>query len=192
MKILSLILIILMISTLIISCGDAQSGTKETTGSDIETVNTADTTINEITAYNFLPKKTYNGEKFVVVAPETGTRYLPGQIMTEEVTGDIIMDAAYDRNRLVEERFDVVIEHIPVASASYYTNLKNNIMAGDSTYDLAAAFLRPLATLAVEPLFLDISKLPFINLEQPWYSQANDAMNILGKQTLFFSDITLA
>ena len=189
-KLLSMILVILIICALAVSCGNAQSGTNETTGVGNETGNAADTIANELTAYDFLPKKTYNGEKFVVVTPETGTRYLPGQIITEEATGDIIMDAAYDRNRIVEEKFDVVIEHIPIASANYYTNLKTNIMAGDSTYDLAAAFLRPLATLAVEPLFLDISKLPYIALEQPWYSQANDAMNILGKQTLLFSDYT--
>ena len=189
MKTIAGILILLILCTAVVACGCNETAkTNETTATD--THNSDETTAKEITAYDFLPKTTYKGEKFVVVTPDAGTRYLPGQIMTTEATGDIIMDAAYDRNRLVEEKLEIEIEHIEIVAASYYANLKTNIMAGDSTYDLAAAFLRPLATLAVEPLFLDISYLPYLNLVQPWYSQANDAMKILGRQTLFFSDYT--
>lgn len=191
LKFLSLLLIGILLVSIFLSCGDTQTpNTNDTETDEVTSEPFTETTTVELAAYDYLPEQDYKGEEFNIVTPDSGTRYLPGQILTEEDTGDIIMDAAYIRNRNVEEKFNVKIVHTPITSANYYTSLKANVFAGDDTYDLSASFLRQTAALAVEPIYADISSLPYINLSMPWYASANQSLDIGGKQTLFFSDMT--
>lgn len=183
-------------TTVLASCGGGNdtpaSGGNDTTaagGDAADTTVAEETTTAELSAYDYLPEKTYDGKSYTVYTPETGTRYLPGQILTTEETGDVIMDAAYIRNRNVEDKFDIKIKHI-TAGSDYYTGIRSAVQSGDNTYDLTAGFLTYMANLGVEPIFMDVANLPYIDVENPWYGKANEALQIKGKQSLFFSDYT--
>ena len=178
------------------SCGGADttpSAGEDTTaaGSEVaETPVAEETTTKELTAYDNLPDTTYGGKTVTVYAQDGATRYIPGQIITETETGDVIMDAAYTRNRNVEEKFDVKLQVAMAKGNDYFNGIRSTVQAGDSAYELVAASLSKLAELAIEPLFVQVSDMPYIDVENPWYGKANEALQINGKQSLVFSDYT--
>lgn len=175
-------------TTALLSCGGNET-TETKSGNDTQTPADTSSVLSE-EIRSALPDKDYNGRTFTVTSPASGTRYLPGQILTEEESGDIIMDAAYIRNRNVEEQFNISIAYLPMDAAVYYNTLRSSILAGDSSYDLACGFLQSFASLAMEPLFLDVSDLPYVDLNNPWYAETNEALRIKGRQSLIFSDYT--
>ena len=133
-KAMSLLLPAVLVALFTVSCAGGDDGTKTTDEAGSESATTAppiaEGTEVESAAYDYLPNKSYSGDEFNIVTPDSGTRYLPGQILTTEVTGDIIMDAAYIRNRNVEDKFHVTITHTPITAANFYTSLKQACLPG--------------------------------------------------------------
>jgi len=195
-RILAALLCTATVTAMLASCGGGDTpaaGNPDTTtagGDAAETTVAEETTTAELSAYDYLPEKNYDGKSYTVYTPDSGTRYLPGQIITTEETGDVIMDAAYVRNRNVEDKFNVEIKHITGSGSAYYTGIRSAVQAGDTAYDLTAGFLSKMADLGVEPIFIDATNLPYVDVENPWYGKANEALQINGKQSLFFSDYT--
>lgn len=192
-KHISILLLLAMLLPLT-ACGDTVPAEEDTatpdTSAELSTETEAET---EFTAYSYLPAETYGGRTFTIATPSTGTRYIPGQFITEEATGDIIMDGAYERNLIVEETFDVKIAHeMPGDSASFTKAARNVIMSGDAAYDLVSGFLRETSTAAIQdPLFIPKSQLSWQNLDNPWYpAYLNKALDIGGDQSIFYSDMT--
>ncbi|MBR5365961.1 MAG: hypothetical protein IK132_06945, partial [Clostridia bacterium] len=119
-RILSVILALLMIAPALTACSDKPAETGENPAADptasgaIEEV-TPD--VDELSALeqrqlipDNLPDVKYNGRDYLV---ETETRKLY-EILSEDLTGEATNDAVYNRNLLLENRFDVhigVIEH---------------------------------------------------------------------------------
>ncbi len=192
-KHLSILLLLAMLAPLFASCGDTAADPAETE-SAAETESVTETEAEtEYTAYSYLPADTYDGRSFTVATPSTGTRYIPGQFITEEATGDIIMDGAYERNLIVEETFDIrIIHEMPADSNGFVKAARNVIMSGDDAYDLVSGFLRETSNAAIQdPLFIPASELTWQNLDNPWYpAHLNKALNIDGDQSIFYSDMT--
>jgi len=192
-RILSALLLSAMLTASFAACAQndtpAQT-TAQTSAAADGSEEAAETSAAELSAYDALPDTKYDGRTFTVTTPEGGTRYLPSQVYVEEETGEIIADAAFTRNQNVMDRFDIDIKHVSLVGNDFYSNIHSSILAGDSTYDLAGGHMSRFASMAVEPLFLDVSELPYVDLGNPWYPAANKALNIGGKQSLMFSDYT--
>lgn len=191
-KYISILLLLAMLTPLLLSCGNAPADPAET--EPAEDVTAAETEAEtEYTAYTYLPTDTYNGRTFTIASPSTGTRYIPGQFITEEATGDIIMDSAYERNLIVEETFDIKLIHeMPSTKEEFGKTIRNVIISGDAAYDLVSGFVRETSTAAIQdPLFIPVSELSWQNLDNAWYpSYLNQALDIDGDQSMFFSDMT--
>ncbi|MBR4960211.1 MAG: extracellular solute-binding protein [Clostridia bacterium] len=191
-KQISILLLLAMLTPLFASCGDTAPAAEETAPVD-ETIPAETEAETEYTAYTYLPADTYDGRTFTMASPSTGTRYIPGQFITEEATGDIIMDGAYERNLIVEETFDIKILHeMPADSAGFVKAARNVIMSGDAAYDLVSGFLRETSPAAIQdPLFIPKDELSWQNLDNPWYpAYLNQALDIGGNQSIFYSDMT--
>ena len=121
-KMLSLILAALILSAPVLSACSDETG--ETPAADTSAA--PETTAEETTAaeteppipYDYLTKKNYDGRAFTIASPSSGTRYIPGQFLTAEESGDVIMDAAYQRNLNVSEELGVTIKHLMPADSS--------------------------------------------------------------------------
>lgn len=57
------------------------------------------------------------------------------EMFSDEITGDVVSDAVYNRNRKVQERFNVNFSLI-TASDDLAVDGMNSILAGDDAYDL--------------------------------------------------------
>ncbi|MBE6560364.1 MAG: extracellular solute-binding protein [Ruminococcaceae bacterium] len=185
-------------AAMLASCSDSEGTPDETSGAGDTTVadTTADTTPVETappTPYDYITKK-WDGKTFTIGTPNSGTRYIPGQFLTEEETGDIIMDSAYKRNLAVSEKFGVTIKHLAPANQSQSGNLfRTEIQASSDAYDLIAAFVKEMAPLGTSGLFVPSSELPYQAdiSNKPWYNaNLNNALQVNGRQFQFFSDMT--
>lgn len=94
------------------------------------------------------------------------------------LTGDLINDACFKRDKKVEERLDVKLEYIQQVGGpndgevTEYCNAVQNASAAGDYYDLVAAYGRTAATLAYQGYLadlLDIEKT-YLNFENPWWS----------------------
>ncbi|MBE6561143.1 MAG: hypothetical protein E7662_08445 [Ruminococcaceae bacterium] len=198
-KMLSLILAALMLSASVLSaCSDEPQDSPDTTAPSSGDTTTAEVTTAAETEpsipYDYIEKKNYNGKVFTIATPSSSTRYIPGQFMTEAETGDVIMDAAYERNLHVSEALGVTIKHLmPVDSAGFAAAIRAENQAQGDSWDLISGFTKTTAPLVVENQFIANTDLPYQEdiSAKAWYSaKMNDAALIGGKQYIFFSDMT--
>ena len=169
--------------------------TAETTTAETTAAETTAAETEPLTPYTYIkePKK-YDGKTFTMVAPNSGTRYLPGQMLTAEETGDVIMDAAFRRNLAVEETFGIKIKLESPASKQESTNLyRSEILAQNGTWDLYHGFFSDSVPLALEGMLHPNTKLPYqadISGKEWYPSSVNEGLQYKGKQFLFISDMT--
>jgi len=96
-----------------------------------------------------LPDVKFDGAEFRI-STKSGTLY---EINAEELNGEARNDAVFERNRLVEEQFDVTI--VPVISnlndvSGHAAEVMRSIQAQDDAYALIAAYAMASGTLAVK------------------------------------------
>jgi hypothetical protein len=169
-RIVSLIITVLL-TTMTFSCANS---------SNSPTNNTADTSAqlsNEVTTAKTinwesanLPKKDFGGKEFVILTRDTSNKahtwYL---VAPDELNGDTLNDTMYNRNKKIEEIYNISI-------SSYYssqvkTDASNAINAGDDTYSAVFGAINDTYPLAQEGKFYNFYDNEYINLEAPWWDQ---------------------
>ena len=131
----------------------------------------------------------FGGYAFTVI------RYLDSTwniyIAPEEMTGEVLNDAAYKRNLEVEDLVNIRVEEL--CENSYESDFKNVVKAGESeTYDLIC-FWCPgeRASYITGNLVYDWQALEGIDLGARWYNQsANKSYHLGSKQYFAVSDLT--
>ncbi len=178
-KKLSLILALLMLVSSLASCAssevnDAPENT-ETPTSSAETV--AETEETEITRENIpdnLPELDYEGT--TVTIHSRGDDESFNEVYIEEMTGEPVNDAVYDRNQMVNERLNVDIVGYRGEGWESYNNavssIRSSIMSGDGAYDIIAGWSARIPLLSLEGLFLNLNEFKYIDFEQPWWNQS--------------------
>ena len=145
------------------SCGDA----KAKNGEDAEK-NTAGSET-KAAALDNLPERNFGGYGFRLFLPEGRGK----SIYVEEDTGEIVDDAVYRRNAIIEERFDIKISPV------YYDNDwstrmegSKSILAGDDAFDLMWFHGRIAFEYANDGYVVDwLKDMPYVELSQPWWNQ---------------------
>lgn len=181
-KIIGLMCVVFMI-LLSFACAD------EPAISEIPVTETAAETVNDTALLyeNELPDSNFEGYLFRIVTREVG--YFNYKMNVEEISGDLISDAIYNRNRMVESRFNIII------TESYSTDpafSRASILAGDNAYDLVKTRGPMAMTYWQEGLIYTVDALPYINLDKLYWNQIlNDALTIGKKQYIVAGAIGL-
>jgi len=152
----SLFLALFMV--LLASCASSE-GTAETTTA--EPAGSVTETETEAEIMDAVPELDFVGESLTY----TTVSWYDYEIYAEEQTGEITNDSVYNRNKKMEERFNVVIESIPVDNGSHTEHpnyIRKSIMAQDNSFDIAATFVYTAGTLVLENLFLDWTEIPYV------------------------------
>lgn len=169
--------VLLLCAVLLGGCGTA-SGKTETAGeSASDTTPTTDTTPVE-TEVALFPKLTdtaqkadYDGYEFHILT--RGWAPVKDEMGVDALTGETINDAVFNRNLTVGERYNMTISR-------YYTdttnghgpdNVKNMVLAGDSSADMVVGSLYGLMPLTTDRIFYDLQTLPDLDLSMPCWSQ---------------------
>lgn len=139
-----------------------------------------------------LPEKDFGGYEFnIYLRSEEGYNE---DFVAEEVSGEIINDAVYNRNRAVEERFNVKIgyKYDDSGNTTYKTTAVQSILAGEDVNDVLALHGAFAFNYAKEGYLLDWNaNLPYVDLDQPWWDKDfADNLNIGGKLFAMTGDIS--
>lgn len=119
--------------------------------------------------------------------------YNPASYLTlfdpETQSGDVVEDALYSRNRILEERFNFVFTTEENTYENCYTALKKQVKAAEDNFALIMLINRNAYAAALDGSLMKISDLPYINTEKPYYSQdVNSQLSVGGKMFFAYSE----
>lgn len=184
---LTALLLAVLCSAQLLSCG--QTGGSVETGKTDGSETTTDTGSAE-TEYPELEAEDFGGAEitFLVVEPNTVNYNLEDVNITEE-NGDILNDAVYKRNIIIEDKYNIKLS---VVEAHVSGALDNAVNAGDDLYDVALGSLIDTYVSAGKGQLLDLNDVPYIDLSNPWWNQDSvSGGSVAGKNFLAVSDINL-
>ena len=187
-------ILLLLASMLLSACaqsgdGEQSNETAAESASGMETI--AETVETEMR--DNVPELDFGGDTLTF---STNNQYYY-EMDVEETNGEITNDVVYNRNLMMEERFNVVIDHIVTETSSdHYAQanfIRQTVMSGDQAFDIAANYVYTAGTVVQENLLLDWHDIPYIELEQPWWvSKINDAFTLDGKLFAAVSDMCVS
>ncbi len=174
-----LLLLSLLVSTLSACSTENTETDTAITDTQPETVEeTKETTAEEYRASiaDELPENDFDGRTFIVL----GSGYQDGDrhIRVEEMTGEVVNDAVYNRNVAIDERFNAKIDfHSTGTNWNSYgeveTMIKNSVNAGDSeTFHLASFHVVAAGGIAAQGYLMNWYDIPYVQFEKPWWSDS--------------------
>ena len=112
----------------------------------------------------------YNGYAFRILVNEV-TRFVWGDVdfVSEELNGEPINDAVYNRNRQTEETLNVVIT--PIQSSDVSAAVSKTVLSGDDAYDVAFAHTHGASNLAQNKLLVELKNVNTLNMNSAWWDQ---------------------
>lgn len=187
--ILCLLLAFLLTTPTLVSCG----GTAEDT-----TPVTSDTTVQETESETerLYPKyeANYDGADFNMIYFDA-VEYcgwgntIPCDIAVEELNGDALSDAVYNRNTTVAEMYNVKFYTESTTDVGNMEPIKQQVIAGTGDYDAAFPGWYSLYSMITGGYLTDLE--PLFDFSMPWYdSKARNAFSVLGKSYATISDLT--
>ena len=192
---LAMILTTLMLSTTLIACSDDAGTTTDTTA----TPSIADTTVPSETAD---PTRDENG--YLLDSLPAGLNFEGAEIgilnwnseqpefEIEEITGDIVNDAIFTRNEQVQKRLNVKLAFTEQKGdnsnrAAFLQFAQKSYQAGEKAYDIVPTYSRTAGMLAINGLCYDMSDLPYLDFEKPWWPQRMLDTQTIGDKLYFIS-----
>jgi len=180
-RLLSLILAIMMMLSCLLafaSCGKDEEGTitEETDcpkADDDENPN--------------IPAKDYGGYEFKFLTKE-GSSYNTRYIVASDETGEVLSHYVTERNKAVEEKYNVKIKQVKVDDI--VAKVRSSVLSGVIEYDAILAAGRELATMNIEGLLLDLNTVERFDFTKSyWDKNACEQLEINGK--LYFTNCAM-
>ena len=112
----------------------------------------------------------------ILVTGNTENNWQKNDLRADEMTGDVLNDARFERNRAVEERFNVKIisdEQYGAAkgAGTGFMLISKSVMAGDGVYSAAMINGYDVCNLACSGYLCDLNDLPYVDLTKEWWDQ---------------------
>ena len=156
------------------ACGDSRTAGGDTTSPSNDTT-AADTSKplslaeQRRSVPDDLPEKPFGGEEFTIIIDS----YAQTGFMSEELTGDVLSDAVFNRNKAVEERFDVKLNYVVDDWNNVTTLVRNTVTAGDDEYQLADHHALASNDWVLADILVNWYDVPYVNFDKPWWSDTN-------------------
>lgn len=187
-----MISMLLLASTLLASCGGTGSGTESTADAPGETSGTTDTETEKLTSG--LEAVDYSGEEINFLTYKNSD-YQNSQmdILAETLNGEHVNDAVYNRNKTLEEKYNVVIKSDGDSSFDALAAAVNKlVMAGDDTYDIFLMSTVNAFKCGFTGNLLPMNEIPHIDLSKLWWnSRIAEDTSILGVNYFYIGDMNL-
>ena len=189
----SAILLCSLLAASVVSCASGEAGTTDTNAPDTAGTDTAPVTeaVTEDPALkDSLPEADLAGAPFRMTI--FGTDLNRPQTYVDAQDGNIVNDAVYSKIRTVEERFnvDIVLTEMSFQEENHVDSLKQAILAGDDSTDLAQGHDVNMANAAMEGLFVNAYDIPHLDFSKPWWPAATtESMTVAGQMYLMCNNI---
>ena len=123
-----------------------------------------------------LPERDYNGFAFNIYTRSNTTHYA---FLTEELNGEVLNDAIYERNLKVADRFNVAFTETEYSDE---TMAQTNVQSGDDTFSLMNVRCTAADTMAKKRMCFDISTFQYIDLSKPYWDDELTRMIGIGER----------
>ena len=178
-KLISLLLALLLPAGALLSCSENNSDETPAAGSDPTAVSSEETpgeTETEIARANYpdsLPELDFGGADVIVHSRGDDS---PTEVVAEEMTGEAVNDAIYERNALVGQKLNVKVGvFIGEGWERYDTSvnaIRSSIMASDGSFDIIAGWSARIPSLSLEGLFLNLNEMNYLDFGAMWWNQS--------------------
>lgn len=170
-KRLSLILAALMAASALCACGDGSDGAKpaQTTAPSGGETAAEETEPEDVRLESGLPDMDFGGYEFHIMIHNTITN----DFKAEELTGEPIDDAEYNRMITVQEKGNCVIKPIVVSADNRQgqKEVSKSVQAGTNDYDLVCLSGYSSCNAIVANALADLNKVEHLDLSKPWWDQ---------------------
>jgi len=168
----------------------ASCGTTEPVDTTADTTGTVDTPPAETEIMPNIPDVTFKGEEFRMMYRYGADSYNMDDIWVENLNGEVINDAVYEKNRAVEEKFGLTI--VPMPEIAPVTQLRKSVMAGDDFCEVLADRKIELFPSIVEGYTWNLLDLNYIDFSKPWWdANAVEQMTVGDKSCIMIGDFNL-
>ncbi len=159
---------------LLIGCSDSQAD------SPVESETTLDTFEESTTETQYhqeplvLPVTDYNSATITIMSglPDDAESRFAEFRYDKELAGEVVNDAVYARNVLVEELLNIHIANNDIAVTDIASTLNRQTLAGDTSIDVYTPYLATLQQLITRGCLLNLYDIPVLNINNPWWDQA--------------------
>ena len=182
-KLLAAFLALLMLVATFVACTNGSQGSDTTTdGAGTTGKPSGDT--QELYVADYLPDTSYDGRHFRI-----GTFGSDKYVLTsEDVQGNVVDNAIYTRQSIIEDRYDVIFEEKKMAD-SYdmaFAMYQTNYITENDAVDIGKNIMRNAWLATVNGMVVPVSSTKYCDPEQPWYlPHVNSQLEFDG--TLFFA-----
>ena len=196
LRLLSALLLCAMLPISVLACGKDSGKQSDTTApsvGDVAETTAVETTDDGLDENGYLEDDLpddldYQNQTFQIL----GWKHALPEFVTEELTGDVINDAIFKRNTIVEERLGVNLEFTVIngnsaAVGDFCNHVTNSVQANAQAYDAIACYPRAAGSLAINHMLLDLLELDYLNFEQPWWSDSLVELNTIYDKLYFVS-----
>lgn len=178
------ILTLLLLTVLLAGCaGDGTTETVGKTAGDTASSTETETLSEKERQIAALPTGDYGGYDFMMLNNESNFAYT--QMSAEELTGEGINDAIFNRNNAVAERLNVKLVENKVPYAEVTSTMNTSIAAGDSTYSCFWNESQFVAPFAIAGSLWNVHDIAPLSLDQPWWN-AGAMADLTIKDYLYF------
>lgn len=179
----------LLLVSMLSACGDTASTELAVTNA-LTTAETAPQTESILQAD--LPDTDFGGRTFMVLGRdcEAYNQFDNFEIYAEKEIGEVVNDAVYRRNTLIEDAYNVKIEQTLYEMP--HTELQKSASSGDHLYDLAFIELLYIGPCIQNGYFYDLNQVDNIDFTKPWWNpDVNETVSMGGKLYATTSDFSL-
>ena len=185
-RLFTILLAALMLST---ACG--QSAAEETAADTSAADTAADNAEAETALQDHLPEKDLAGYNYRMMVH--GTDVHKADTYIEELSGNLISDAVFNKIAAVEDRFnvDVTLNEDFSADAASIETSRQSILAGDDAFDMIQGHDLNMVGGMLQNLFYNAYKVPYLDFTKPWWPAATtESMTVAGQMYLMFNNIS--
>ena len=193
-RLLSFVFAFLMLLPLLLACskkpGSDKSDTGTPGGSDPSGASSGTDTQAAVglSSVDSVPKLDFDGESFDILQNSNKNWFY-----VEDQNGEQLNDIVYERNRTLEERFNVTIEEPTTAKAGAINEIAVLLVsAGDDQYDVISQSMKAGGDTLTMDVLRNMLDLPYIDLDNPWYTQGLEDAIVAGKLLYLTGDYTLS
>lgn len=177
------------------SCGESETDKTENNGADTPSSEVAEQVEEETKALHDLPKDlNFEGESIRFLYRTE----VIDEFYATETTGEVVNDETFGAFAEMESYLDLKTEVTELAGQfgddrnTYMDTIKNNVTAGDDTWDWCDAMFGFFPNMVVNGTFRDISNLEYIDYGKPYYiSGLSEVADLNGKLYFLAGDSSL-
>jgi hypothetical protein len=124
--------------------------------------------------YDILGERDFKGETFVILDAVHHPSLQINMPDPEGLTGDPINDALYNRDKLIEDKYNINIEYIQrVGQSPGCAALERSVAAGEHIYDMVVSPVlgNSLASISTRNVLYNMLDAPYLSLQSSWWSK---------------------